>query len=239
MPEPMYHELAEWWPLLSRPEDYEEEAGFYTELLKGACNPKTVLELGSGGGNNASHMKRYFALTLVDRSPGMLAVSNNLNPDCEHIEGDMRDVRLGREFDAVFIHDAVVYMATRDDLAKALTTAAAHVKPGGAVLICPDCTRETYTNGTDHGGHDGEARGMRYVEWHHDDDPDDERYTTDYAFLLREGDDMRVVHDRHTCGLFSEATWLELCAQAGIPGKCVTVTHSEVGDAPVFLCKRS
>ena len=71
----MYHELAEWWPLLSRPEDYAEEAGFYTELLKSACNPRTVLELGSGGGNNASHMKRCFALTLVDRSPGMLAAA--------------------------------------------------------------------------------------------------------------------------------------------------------------------
>jgi len=48
---------------------------------------------------------------LVDKSPGMLEVSRALNPECEHVEGDMRTVRLGREFDLVFVHDAVAYMA--------------------------------------------------------------------------------------------------------------------------------
>ena len=71
----LYCELAAWWPLMSAPADYQEEAGFYTEILREACDPRTVLELGSGGGNNASHMKAHFQLTLVDRSNGMLAVS--------------------------------------------------------------------------------------------------------------------------------------------------------------------
>ena len=75
-----------------------------------------MLELGSGGGNNASHLKRRFQLTLVDRSPEMLAVSRRLNPECEHVEGDMRTVRLGRTFDAVFVHDAIAYITTEDDL---------------------------------------------------------------------------------------------------------------------------
>ena len=96
----LYSELAEWWPLLSAPGDYDEEAGYFRELLVEACNPRTVLELGSGGGNNASHLKRHFDLTLVDRSPQMLAVSRALNPECEHVAGDMRSIRLGRQFDA-------------------------------------------------------------------------------------------------------------------------------------------
>ena len=44
----LYSELAAWWPLMSTPADYEEEAGFYTEILREACDPRTVLELGSG-----------------------------------------------------------------------------------------------------------------------------------------------------------------------------------------------
>jgi trans-aconitate methyltransferase len=57
----------------------------------------TLLELGSGGGNNASHMNRRFAeLVLVDVAPGMLEVSRRLNPECAHVAGDMRTVRLGR-----------------------------------------------------------------------------------------------------------------------------------------------
>ena len=43
----------------------------------------------------------------------MLELSRTLNPDCEHLEGDMRTLRLGRTFDAVLIHDAVMYMTDR------------------------------------------------------------------------------------------------------------------------------
>ena len=51
----MYDELASWWPLLSPPADYEEEATFYARELAHACERplRTVLELGSGGGSNA------------------------------------------------------------------------------------------------------------------------------------------------------------------------------------------
>ncbi|MDI6740939.1 MAG: hypothetical protein QME74_11335, partial [Candidatus Edwardsbacteria bacterium] len=49
--EKLYGGLAEWWPLLSAPEDYAEEAGLFSEILLGA-DPgiRTVLEFGSGGG---------------------------------------------------------------------------------------------------------------------------------------------------------------------------------------------
>ena len=46
----------------------------------------------------------------------MLALSATLNPECEHLEGDMRTLRLGRTFDVVFIHDAISYLTTEDDL---------------------------------------------------------------------------------------------------------------------------
>ena len=53
----LYRDLAGWWPLLSSPEDYAEEAEFYRQSILSICElaPHTLLELGSGGGNNASH----------------------------------------------------------------------------------------------------------------------------------------------------------------------------------------
>ena len=93
-------------------------------------NLKTLLELGSGGGNNASHLKKYFEMALIDISPKMIKVSKKLNPECEHIIGDMRDIRLGRVFNGVFIHDAIMYMLTIYDLKRALETAFVHCKRG-------------------------------------------------------------------------------------------------------------
>ena len=127
-------------PRLSTP----KKRAIYQKILLEACQPpcQSLLELGSGGGNNASYLKQRFGMVLVDRSPGMLDVSRQLNPECEHHQGDMRSVRLEREFDAVFVHDAVAYMTSEADLRRAIDTAYVHCRPGGAALFAPDHVRE-------------------------------------------------------------------------------------------------
>jgi SAM-dependent methyltransferase len=187
-----------------------------------------VLELGSGGGNNASHMKREFRMTLLDLSPGMLAVSKQLNPECEHVEGDMRSVRLGRTFDGVFVHDAIAYLTTEEDLRAAITTAAEHCRPGGAVVLVPDFVAETFTEGSEHGGHDGPDRGLRYLEWHWDPDPSDTTHRMDLAYLLRHPDgSVETRGDEHLCGLFARQTWLDLLAAAGIDADAVQMPSED------------
>ena len=178
---------------------------------------RTLLELGSGGGNNASHLKADFELTLADPSPGMLRVSRALNPECEHVEGDMRTVRLGRTFDGVFVHDAVMYMADLDDLRRALETVAVHLSPGGVAVVVPDCVRETFEPETAHGGHDGDGRALRYLEWTHGAEPDGTRFLTDFVVALREADgSVTVEHDRHVYGLFARDDWLRTFAACGL-----------------------
>jgi SAM-dependent methyltransferase len=214
----LYHELASWWPLLSPPADYEEEARFYGNELASACERplRTLLELGSGGGNNASFLKKRFEMVLVEPSEGMRAVSRALNPECEHLAGDMRSVRLGRQFDGVFVHDAVCYMTTLADLRRTMDTAYAHCRPGGAVLFAPDFVRESFRPSTDHGGEDGPTRSLRYLEWTWDPDPGDDTYLVDFACLLKEPNgEVRAEHDRHVEGLFSRSDWLRLVTEAG------------------------
>jgi SAM-dependent methyltransferase len=238
----MYSELATWWPLLSPASGYAEEAAAYERALLDVCPPaaRTMLELGSGGGSNASHLKRRFEMVLVDLSPGMLAVSRALNPECDHVQGDMRTVRLGRQFDCVFVHDAIVYMTTEADLRLAVETAFVHCRPGGAALFAPDHLRDTFQPGTDHGGADDGVRGLRYLEWAWDPDPHDTTYLVDYAYLLREADgSVRVASDRHVEGLFARSEWLQLLADIGFDARAVPIEHSEL-DRPyeVFVCTR-
>jgi SAM-dependent methyltransferase len=239
----LYTEFASWWPLLSDPADYAEEAAFYASAMQRAAAAPlaSVLELGSGGGNNASHMKAHFEMVLVEPSPGMRAVSEALNADCLHVDGDMRTVRLPRQFDGVFIHDAICYMTTVDDLRRAIETAFAHVRPGGVALFAPDHVRETFRPSTDCGGYDDGGRGLRYLEWTWDPDPGDSTYVADYAYMLRSPDGtVRVEHDRHIEGLFSRAEWLQLLTAAGFQPRVVPFDHSELepGSYEVFVCTR-
>ncbi len=157
----LFGDLAGWFHLFTAPDEYREEADFYARVLRESCarEPRTVLELGSGGGNNASHMKERFDMTLVDLSPAMLDVSRSINPECEHLEGDMRTIRLSRTFDAVFVHDAVSYLLTAEELSAAISTAFEHLAPGGVALFVPDEVLETFEPRTHHGGHDGAGPG--------------------------------------------------------------------------------
>ena len=238
----LYSELAEWWPLLSAPEEYEEEATFYFNAMQEAADRRieSVLELGSGGGNNASSMKkRVNQLVLVDLSDGMLAHSRKLNPECEHHVGDMRSARLHRQFDAVFVHDAVSYMTTEHDLARAIETAAVHCRPGGAALFAPDHLCETFRPDTDCGGHDGRDRAMRYLSWSWDPDATDTTVVTDYTYALRDASgNVRVIHDRHIEGVFPRDTWLRLLSDAGFDPRVVPFNHSELepGTYELFVC---
>ena len=197
--------------------------------------PRTLLELGSGGGNSAFHLKSRFAMTLVDRSPGMLSVSRRLNPECEHVRGDIRNVRLGQTFDAVFVHDAICHMTTSRDLAAVMRTAYVHCRPGGVALFVPDFVRETFITGVDHGGSDGPRRSVRFLQWVFDPDPRDTTYHVDFAILMRDSKgDARVVHDRHVLGLFPRARWLTLLRRAGF--KASVVQEGTLRD--VFLGRR-
>jgi SAM-dependent methyltransferase len=236
----LYAEFADWYHLLASPADYGEDARLYLDLLTEAAGSpcRTLLELGSGGGNLAFHYKHRVAAALTDLSPRMLAASQRLNPECEHIQGDMRTLRLERTFDAVLVHDAVQYLTTEDNLRQMLKTAFVHCRPGGAALFAPDYTRETFVPATTHGGHDGNGRAMRYLAWIWDPDPSDTTYVVDFAYLFhQDGQSTRSSHERHIQGVFERACWMRLLTEVGFQPAMRPFEHSELptGAMVVFL----
>jgi SAM-dependent methyltransferase len=236
----LYRELAEWYPLLTPVADYAEGAAFYRRLFEEHSRrlPRTLLDLGSGGGHNAAHLKATLSCTLLDLAPAMLDLSRRLNPECEHVQGDMRTVRLGRVFDCVLVHDAVSYMASRADLQSAIATAFEHTATGGVALFQPDFVAETFAQGTETGGSDAGRRGLRYLEWRHVLASARETYVTDMAYLMRaESGVVDVLHERHVMGLFPRAAWREMIAASGFAPLAVPFEHRSYSDTghDVFL----
>jgi SAM-dependent methyltransferase len=213
----MYGSLAGWFHLLTPPADYASEAAEVRQLLGAYAQPplRRVLELGSGGGNLASHLAQDVQLTLTDPAPGMLEISRTINPDVEHLEGDMRTLRLARTFDGVIAHDAIGYMRSEAELAAAIETACVHLRPGGAAIFMPDWVLDGYVPATEHGGSDDGPRGLRYLEWDRPVEPDGHTVKTDYVIVTRDGAEVNVHHDVHELGIFPRATWLRLLEGAG------------------------
>ncbi len=94
---------------------------------------------------------------------------------------------------------------------------------------------------TEHGGDDGGARGLRFLEWTWHSDPADTTCLVDYAFMMRAADGtVRIEHDRHVEGLFSRAEWLRLFSHVGFQARVVPFEHSELepGSHEVFVATR-
>ena len=69
-------------------------------------------------------------------------------------------------------------------------------------------------------GDDG--RGLRYVSWTWDPEPDDGLYTQALAYLLRAEDgSVRSLHDIHLLGLFPRDVWLQALGEAGLAARAL------------------
>jgi SAM-dependent methyltransferase len=236
----LYAELTPWYRLIDPPHDHREEADTFAAAFERAiaARPETLLELGSGGGHNAVHLKRRFRCTLSDISEPMLGLSRELNPDCEHVPGDMRTLRLGRTFDAVLIHDAIAYMTSEADLRRAVATAFVHTRPGGAAIFAPDCVSDTFRELSQSFGETTGSRAVQCLEWTWDPDPTDTMCQVEYVFLLRDGRSIRAVHDQHVEGLFSRATWTEVLEAAGYRVESLERPLGEGVYDLIFLCRK-
>ncbi len=239
----MYSDLAHLWPLVSHHSDYADEARLWTRALREKLGPgrHEILELGVGGGNNLHHIlypecdasrstlstcdcsnrlrvEPEFDATAVDISEAMLEHSKSLNPRVKHHIGDMRTVRLYRKFDAVLIHDAVTYLTTLADVEYTISTAVAHLNPGGVLVMAPDWFADTFP-GT-HVSHEVRADvdpPFTYIEYTHDPDADNSTVESIILYIFTdERGRTRVEQDRHITGIFSIETWLAVMAAGGL-----------------------
>jgi ubiquinone/menaquinone biosynthesis C-methylase UbiE len=212
-----YNELAWTEDLLADPSDYEREVACYVDLIRRSSlhAPRTLLHLGCGAGGHDAEFKRHFVVTGVDISRGMLDKARLRHPDLEYIEGDMRTVRVDREFDVVAIPDSIDYMSSLPELQMAIGTAVAHLKPGGVLLVVGKI-RETFRD--NNFAYTGEQKNLHvtvlennYINRYRPD-----TYEATLVYLIREHDDLSIRTECHVLGLFSQEAWKEVFAGAGL-----------------------
>ena len=212
-----YNDLAWTEDWLTNPAEYEDEVMAYVDLIKrtAAEPPSILLHLGSGAGGHDRIFKRHFTVTGVDLSLGMLNKARAAHPDIEYIEGDMRTLRLNRQFDAVVIPDSIDYMASLDDLRRAIQTAVMHLKTGGVLLVVAK-TEETFQN--NNFAYTGEKDGIHVtlLENNYINPFRPNTYEATFVYLIRQQGELTIRTDHQVLGLFSQATWDQVFNNAGI-----------------------
>lgn len=126
-----------------RAKDYEAECDLLERIWKemGSGPVQSVLDLGCGTGNHVLPLAtRGYDAVGVDNAVDMIARARDKAMRTELARasfelGDIREVRLGRTFDAVTMLFAVLgYQTTNPDVLAALRTAREHLSPGGLLV---------------------------------------------------------------------------------------------------------
>jgi SAM-dependent methyltransferase len=112
------------------------EKPWLDRLLEGLPPDSAVLDLGCGAGEPiaAYLLGRGMQVTGVDSAGEMLAIARTRFPSAQWLAGDMRRLDLGRQFEAVVAWDSFFHL-TPDEQRAVLPRLAAHLKPGGRLLL--------------------------------------------------------------------------------------------------------
>ncbi|RQV99296.1 class I SAM-dependent methyltransferase [bacterium] len=221
-PSSLYSDLAWAFRMISPPEEYEQESKALFEWMEQYAEipVRSLLHLGCGAGHHDYTLKKSLQVTGVDLNDSMLKLARELNPDVEYHQGDMRSVRLNKQFDAVTIFDSVGYMTSEEELKQAVETAKAHLNDGGVLLMMPDETSETFVqNLTYHTACQDEHVHLIFIENYFDPDPTDTEFEATFLFLIRENGKLTIKQDKHNLGLFHASTWQRVIEEAGLQYK--------------------
>jgi SAM-dependent methyltransferase len=139
---------SRYYDLLYRDKDYAGEVDFIAALVeREQPAAESLLDLGCGTGRHDFLLcERGYGVTGVDLSAEMLKVAEaergrRLEASVSErvpsfVQGDVRSVRLGEEFDVVVsLFHVMSYQVTNDDLLAGLRTLRLHCKADGLVLF--------------------------------------------------------------------------------------------------------
>ncbi|GIH67780.1 class I SAM-dependent methyltransferase [Sphaerimonospora thailandensis] len=124
----------------SRGKDFEAEAAQLARLIRSRFPAaKSLLDVACGtGAHLETFVKLFDHAEGLELSSGMRAVAKDRLPAVDVHPGDMRDFDLGRTFDAVTsMGNAVGELDSVEELRAAVGRMAAHLVPGGVLVVEP------------------------------------------------------------------------------------------------------
>ena len=218
----LYGELAWLWPLWGNPKEYAPYCKNVTRMIRKYARREvyTMLNIGCGGGKNIFNLKNSFTVSGLDISPAMLALAEELNPECRFYQGDMLNFSLPEQFDSILVDDSIAYMTSEAELQAVFKSSYEHLRPGGVMIVGPDHTKESFIQNSSAVTcaditSKPEHIDVVFVENNYDPDPNDNVYEALILYLIRENGKLRIEKDLHQLGLFSLGTWKLLLGNSG------------------------
>ncbi|MBQ1097273.1 class I SAM-dependent methyltransferase [Streptomyces sp. b94] len=209
--------------------DYAEHAELIGDLARQHVDsPKTLLDVGCGTGEHLRYLAKQFSVTGVDLSESMVRVARRKLGDVAVHQADMRDFDLGRTFDVVCsMYSSVGYLGGPEELRAATARMAAHVAPGGVLVVEPWILREKWNGGVlAHATVEHEGTTIsRMGHWRTEGD----RSQVDMHYLVSEPDGVRHFVDHQKLALYSLEEYQDAFTRAGLEASLLPAGRADRG----------
>jgi len=202
-----------------RGKDYPDEARLVTKAIRElAPDARSLLDVACGTGAHLGPFGELFEHTEgVDLSEPMLRLAGKQLGDAVPLHhGDMRTFDLGRTFDAVVcLFASVSFAGDLDGLVAAIRRMAAHLEPGGVLVIEPWWFSENFIEGYVNGDvtrHDGRVltRISHSVR-------EDGHTKMELRFVIADANGIRDFTEIERLALWTKEEYLAAFETAGFP----------------------
>lgn len=149
----MYEKSARFYDEIYSYKDYGGESKKVHRLIGQykTSRGNTLLDVACGTGNHIDFLKRYYKAEGMDLNKGMLRRARKKHPDIVFHQADMTSFRLGKKYDVITcLFSGIGHVKTEQNLRKTLASMAAHLRPGGVVIVEPWISPRRWRTGTIH-----------------------------------------------------------------------------------------
>lgn len=148
----VFNRSAEIYDAIYGFKDYRGEAEQLHALIERRVpGAASLLDVACGTGKHLEQLQRWYEVEGVDLDDGLLSFARARLPGARLTVSDMTAFDLGRSFDAVTcLFSSVGYLLSLEHLRAAVRAMAAHLRPGGVLIVEPWITPEAWRTGEPH-----------------------------------------------------------------------------------------
>ena len=213
----MFTKTAKHYDVVYSDKDYEAESLKLVSLIRErAPETRTLLDVACGTGRHLEYLARNpgFDCTGLDLDDEMLSIARERVPTATLHTGDMCDFALTARFDVVTcLFSSIGYTKTVERMNRAVANMAAHVVPGGTLVVEPWITPESWIVGK---AHSSTVETDEFVVTRMMVAEPVERGRVVFEYLIGDSSGISKVSETHEMGWFTHQEYISAFEKAGL-----------------------
>jgi ubiquinone/menaquinone biosynthesis C-methylase UbiE len=220
----MFTKSAVFYDALYQFKDYREAVELMHKLIqRERPGSASVLDVACGTGKHIEFLKDHYEAEGLDLNSDLLEIARERCPDTLFHEADMTSFELGKKYDVVAcLFSSIGYVQSKERLNAAVSAMAAHLVPGGLLIVEPWIWPGKYWKGklvsnvTD--------QEKLKISWMYIQEQVNMTSVFNIHYLVGTEEEVSYFSEHHVMGLWTDEEYRDAFAKAGL-----TVTYEEKG----------